>query len=93
MIQKNLFTEQKQTHTDLENELMVCRQGQEWREETVGEFGMDMYILLYLKWITNKVLLYDAGNSALCSVADWMGAEFEGEWIQVCVWLSPFAVT
>ena len=54
---------------------------------------MDMYILLYLKWITNKVLLYDAGNSALCSVADWMGVEFEGEWTQVCVWLSTFAVT
>ena len=28
------------------------------------EFGMDMYILLYLKWITNKDLLYSTGNSA-----------------------------
>ena len=27
-------------------------------EGTVREFGMDMYTLLYLKWITNKDLLY-----------------------------------
>ena len=29
------------------------------------EFGMDMYTLLYLKWITNKVLLYSTGNSSI----------------------------
>ena len=29
----------------------------------VGEFGIDMYILLFLKWITNKDLLYSTGNS------------------------------
>ena len=28
------------------------------------ESGMDMYTLLYLKWITNKDLLYSTGNSA-----------------------------
>ena len=28
------------------------------------EFGMDMYTLLYLKWITNKDLLCSTGNSA-----------------------------
>ena len=28
------------------------------------EFGMDMYTLLYLKWITNKDLLYSTGDSA-----------------------------
>ena len=28
------------------------------------EFGIDMYTLLYLKWITNKDLLYNTGNSA-----------------------------
>ena len=27
------------------------------------EFGIDMYTLLYLKWITNKDLLYNTGNS------------------------------
>ena len=43
--------------TDLENELTVAS-GEGWREGTVGEFGMDTYTLLYLKWITNKDLLY-----------------------------------
>jgi len=28
------------------------------------EFGIDTYTLLYLKWITNKDLLYSTGNSA-----------------------------
>ena len=30
----------------------------------VREFGMDMYTLKYLKWITNKDLLYSTENSA-----------------------------
>ena len=30
----------------------------------VREFGIDMYTLLYLRWITNKDLLYSTGNSA-----------------------------
>ena len=32
--------------------------------EIVREFGIDMYTLLYLKWITNKDLMYSTGNSA-----------------------------
>ena len=58
----------------------------------VREFGMDMYTLLYLKWIINKDLLSSTGNSAPCYVASWMGGEFGGEWMHVCVWLSPFTV-
>ena len=50
--------------TDLENKLMVAR-----GEQTVRELGMVMYTLLYLKWITNKDLLYSTGNSARCHVA------------------------
>ena len=46
---------------------------------------MDVYTLLYLKWITNKDLLYSTGNSAQCYVAAWMGGEFWGEWIHVYV--------
>ena len=49
----------------------------------VGEFGMDMYALLYLKQITNNNLLYSSLNSAGCYVAAWIGGEFEGEWIHV----------
>ena len=58
----------------------------------IGEFGMDMYTLLYLKWIINKDLLYSTGNFAQCYVAARIGAESGGEWIHVCVWVSPFAV-
>ena len=53
---------------------------------------MEMYTLLYLKWITNKDLLYSTWNSVQCYVAAWMGGEFGGEWIHVLVQLSPFAV-
>ena len=50
------------------------------REETYGcqgkwiirEFGMGMYTLLYLKWVTNKGPLYSTGNSGLCYMAGWM---------------------
>ena len=65
---------------------------------------MDMYTLLYLKWVTkkknnnkknkmdnNKALLYSTGNSVQCYVAAWTGGEFGGEEIPVCIWLSPFA--
>ena len=38
---------------------------------------MDMYTLLYLKWITNKDLLYSTGNSVQCYVAAWMEGELE----------------
>ena len=44
-----------------------------WREGIVREFWMDMYTLLYLKWIINKDLLYSTVNSAQCYVAAWMG--------------------
>ena len=46
----------------------------------------------YLKWITNKDLLYSTWNSAQCYEAAWMGGEFGGEWIHVYVWLSHFAL-
>ena len=61
-------------------------------EGIVREFGMDTYTLLYLKWITNKDLLYSTENSAQRYMAAWTGGEFGGEWIHVHVWLSPFAV-
>ena len=56
------------------------------------ESGMDMHTLLYLKWITNKDLLYSTGNSAQCYVAACMAGEFGRERIHVYVWLNPFAV-
>ena len=52
-------------------------------EGKVRDFGTDVYTLLHLKWITNKVLLYIAVNSAQCYVAAWMRGEFGGEWLHV----------
>ena len=56
------------------------------------DFRMDVYTLLYLKWITNKDLLYSTWNSAQCYVPAWMGKGLGGEWIHVYGWLSPFTV-
>ena len=39
------------------------------------EFRIDMYTSVYLKWITNKNLLYSTGSSNQCSVETWMGGE------------------
>ena len=58
------YLQNRKRLTDLENEFMVSR-----GERTGGrdsEFGMDLYTLLYLKWITNKDLLHSIGNSACC---------------------------
>ena len=52
---------------------------------------MDMFTLLYLKWITNDKL-YSTQNSAPCYVVTWMGGESGGEWVCVYGRLSPFAV-
>ena len=62
MIQMNFFTKPYRL-TDLENEFMVTR-GEGWGKGIDWEFGMDMYTLLYLKWVTNKDLLNSTGNSA-----------------------------
>ena len=43
------------------------------------DFRMDVYTLRYLKWITNKDLLYSTWNSAPCYVPAWMGGGFAGD--------------
>ena len=61
---------------------MVTGGGVQWEgcgEAIVREYQIEMYILLYLKWILKKDLLYNTGNSAQCYVAAWMGGEFGGE--------------
>ena len=70
----NSFTKQKKAHRQRMN-LWLWRAG--LGEGIVREFGM--YTLLYLKWITNKVLLYSTGNSTQCYVAARMVGEFRGE--------------
>ena len=73
--------------TDLQNKLMLVGE-KDGLKGIVREFWMDMYTLLYLKWITNKDPLYSTWNSAQCYVAAWRGVR--GEWINV--WLSFFIV-
>ena len=76
----NEFTYKVETHSQTEKKLTAA-----W-DRIVTEFGMDMYTLLCLKWITNKDLLYSTGNSAQCHVAAWMGRESGGEWIHVYIY-------
>ena len=66
----NELTKQKETRR-LREQTYGC-----WREccgeVTVRGVGMDMYTLLYFKWITHKDLLYSTGNSAQCYEAAWI---------------------
>ena len=61
IIQMNLFTKQKQTHR-LSKQSYSCQWGRTRGRDS--EYGIDIYILLHLKWITNKALLHSTGNSA-----------------------------
>ena len=48
--------------------------GKGWRDGIVKRFGVDMYTLLYLKWITSEDLLYSTGNCLmLCRSLDGRG--------------------
>ena len=65
------------------------------------EFGIDMYTLLYLFIYFHTAVfkmdnqqgptVYHRNSTQYC-VAAWMEGEFGGEWTDVCVWLSLFAV-
>ena len=61
--------------------------GKGWKEGVVRQFEMDMSTLLYLKWVTNKDLLYGTWNAAQWYAAAWMGGEFGGEWIHAYVFV------
>ena len=68
-----LISDTRKTIEAYDKELMVnCCWGNGRGQEIVREFGMD----IYLKWITNKDLLYSTWNSAKCYVTAWMGGEF-----------------
>ena len=57
--------------TDMKNKLIVTmgerKGGINW------EIGIDIYTLLYIKWITNKDLLYSIGNYTQYSVITYTG--------------------
>ena len=61
---------EKQTHRQRKN-LWLPWGKNEGKREIVKEFGINMHTLLYLKWVTNKNLLYNTGNSVqLCDSLD-----------------------
>ena len=70
---------------------MVAR-GDELGGQVGGQLGSLGSTMLFLKWITNKDLLYSPENPAQCYVVAWRAGEFGEEWIQIYVWLSPFVV-
>ena len=81
MIQMNLQNKQIHRFQERANGF----QGKVYGEGVVREFGMSIYTLLYLKWITNRDLQYSTWNSAQCYVPGWMGVGFGGEGIHVYV--------
>ena len=68
----NLFTNRNRL-TDIENKLMVTK-GEMWVEGggINQELGMNINIILNIRQITNKDLLYVTGNSTQYSVINCM---------------------
>ena len=60
--------------------------GKRWEEGIVREFGKVMYTLLYLKWITNKDLLYSTWSSTQVMCQPWW--EGVGERMNTCVCMT-----
>ena len=58
-----------------------------WWEGIVREFVIDMYTLLYLKWISNKDMLYSTGNFTQYSVMAYMGKESKKR-LDICIFIT-----
>ena len=71
----NLSTKQKQT-PDTENKLMIT-QTERIKKGINQEFGIKRYILLYIKQIKNKDLLYSTGNYIQYLTVIYCGKESE----------------
>ena len=54
------------------------------------EIWIDIYILVYIKQITNKNLLYSTGNSLQCSAMTYMGKDSKEE--KMYIQRTDFAV-
>ena len=76
MIQKNLYTKQKQTHR-LQNQayLKTLQEGMDW------EVGIGIYTLVYTKSVNTNDLPNSLGKPIQYSVIAYMGRESEKEWI------------
>ena len=56
-------------------------------EEMDWEFGVSRCKLLYIEWISNKVLLYSTGNYIQYCVINHNGKKYEKEYIYMCVYI------
>ena len=78
-----MFTKQKQSHRCKKINLGIP--GGKGVGGINWEIGIDIYTLLYIKYITNKDLLYGTGNSTQYSVMTYIRKESKKEWIYVYV--------
>ena len=86
-MQLNLFTKQKETHRLREQTYGFLGEG--WGERIVREFGMDMYTLPYLKWITTGT--YYIAQGTLLNVIwqpGWKGSLGENEYMYMYGWVT-----
>ena len=83
----NIFTKQKLSHRS-ENMLMDTG----GKERLNWENGIDIYTLLYIKYIANKDLQYSAENSTQYSVITYMtkGSEKYCIYIYIYVYICMY---
>ena len=81
MIQKNLFTKQKQTQR-LQNQTYGYK-GEMLGRGINWEVWIYMYTILYMEYISKKDLQHNRGKSTQYSVLIYMGKETEKEWTYV----------
>ena len=62
-------------------------------EKGFGDLGKVIYTLVYLKWITNKDLLYSMCNSTQCYVPAWMGGRLGENWYMYMYGWVPLLFT
>ena len=82
-----IYVQNKNSVTDVENKLKVARGWSRWRIN--WETGIDIYTLLYTKWITNKDSLYSTENSTQYSVMTYMGKKSKkGRYMYMYNWFT-----
>ena len=82
MTQMNLPVKQKQT--DTENRFVVAT-GEGEREGMDWESRISRCQLLYIKWVGNRVLLYNTGNYVQKSIISHNGKEYEKGYLYTCI--------
>ena len=86
MTQINISTKHKQTHRHKEQTCGCHGGGIDW------EFRINIYTLLYIKYIVNKVLLYSTGNNIQYPMINHNGKENEKEYIYMCNRINHFTI-